>query len=168
MEATELAGQITPLLAHGGLELYDVELLPGSLKVTVTRDGGVDLDTLASANETLSTWLDEHDPMPGNYTLEVSSPGLERRLRTPSHFKGAIGESVTLRITPPDAPAERVTGSLTAATDEGIELSTDAGPRSAAYEHVERARTVFEWGSAPKPSPSKGRPASRTGATKGA
>lgn len=159
MAESELAGQITPLLGTMGLELYDLELAAGTLRVTVTREGGVDLDTLAVASSTLSGWLDEHDPMPGRYTLEVSSPGLERRLRTPEQFKGAVGETVTLRITPEGAAAERVTGTLETATDEGLELATESGPRRARYEEVERARTVFVWGPTPKPSPSRGRAA---------
>ncbi len=168
MEATELAGHLTPLLAPRGLDLYDVELAPGALRVTVTRDGGVDLETLAEANEALSRWLDTHDPMPGRYTLEVSSPGLERRLRTPAHFRGAVGETVTLRIAPDDGPAERVAGTLLTADDRGISLDTDGVVRAASYGQVERARTVFTWGSAPKPSPSKARGSKRADAGKGA
>jgi ribosome maturation factor RimP len=156
---SELAGQITPLLAAMGLDLYDVEIAAGSLRVTVTRDGGVDLDTLASASAALSGWLDEHDPMPGRYTLEVSSPGLERRLRTPAQFHRAIGETVTLRIAAVGATAERVTGTLVAATEDAVELATDQGPRRARYDELERARTVFAWGATKKPSPSRGRPA---------
>jgi ribosome maturation factor RimP len=161
---TDLAGQFTPLLHSAGLELYDLEQSSGAIRVTVTRPGGVDLDALARANAALSAWLDEHDPMPGRYTLEVSSPGLERRLRTQAHFESAVGESVTLRITPQGAPAERVTGTLVAAGDDGVTLSTDAGPRTARYDQIERARTVFSWGSSPKPSPSK-RSKARSGAT---
>jgi ribosome maturation factor RimP len=156
---SELAGQLTPLLGTMGLELYDVELAANALRVTVTRDGGVDLDTLAAASTLLSSYLDEHDPMPGRYTLEVSSPGLERRLRTPEQFRGAVGETVTLRIAPVGVAAERVTGTLTAASDLGVELLTESGPRSAGYDEVERARTVFVWGPTPKPSPSRGRAA---------
>lgn len=163
MAESELAGQLTPLLATMGLELYDLEATAGSLRVTVTKQGGVDLDTLAAASASVSAWLDEHDPMPGRYTLEVSSPGLERRLRTPAQFRSAIGETVTLRIAADGASAERVTGTLTAASDDGVELSTDDGPRRAAYDEVERARTVFVWGPTPKPSPSRGR---RTAATR--
>jgi ribosome maturation factor RimP len=152
---TDLAGQFTPLLDSAGLKLYDVETAPGAIRVTVTRPGGVDLDALADASSSLSRWLDEHDPMPGHYTLEVSSPGLERRLRTPEHFAGAVGEAITLRITPPDAPAERVRGTLVSADATGIELTTENGSRRARYEEIERARTVFEWGATAKPSPSK-------------
>jgi ribosome maturation factor RimP len=159
---SELAGQFTPLLGTLGLSLYDVEIAAGSLRVTVTKDGGVDLDALAAASSMLSAWLDEHDPMPGRYTLEVSSPGLERKLRTPEQFQGAVGETVTLRITREGVAAERVTGTLTSATADGLVLATDAGPRAARYDEVERARTVFAWGPAPKPSPSRGRRAAAT------
>ena len=167
MRETELAGQITPLLVSVGLELYDLEVSSGTLRITVTRPGGVDLDALAATNSLLSAYLDEHDPMPGRYTLEVSSPGLERRLRTTTHFVGAIGEAVTLRISIPGTPAERVSGTLSAASDEGIEIATDAGPRTARYEQIERARTVFSWGAAPKPSPSRGRASKRDVAARG-
>ena len=164
MVETDLAGQITPLLGSIGLELYDLEVSSGAIRVTVTRDGGVDLDALAAANTTLSRFLDDHDPMPGRYTLEVSSPGLERRLRTQAHFEGAVGEAVTLRITPEGAPAERVTGTLVAAGDDGVTIATDAATLTARYDQIERARTVFSWGADPKPSPSK-RTKARSGAT---
>jgi ribosome maturation factor RimP len=149
---TDLSGPFTSLLASAGLELYDLEVTHSAVRVTVTRPGGIDLDELERANAALSRWLDDHDPMPGRYTLEVSSPGLERRLRTPSHFAGAVGETVTLRITDPDAPAERVTGTLVTAGDESLTLATDDGPRTASYDRIERARTVFSWGGAPKPT----------------
>jgi ribosome maturation factor RimP len=163
---SELAGQCTPLLAAMGLELYDLEITGGAVRVTVTREGGVDLDALEAASRSLSAYLDEHDPMPGRYTLEVSSPGLERRLRTPTQCKGAVGETVTLRIVPAGAAAERVTGTLTAATDDGVELATDDGTRNARYDEVERARTVFTWGPAAKPSPSRGRSSRSTATTR--
>ncbi len=79
------------------LELYDVEFSTGTLNVVVNRPGGVDVEALTSANRTISEWLDANDPIPGRFTLDVSSPGLERRLRTVTHFKSAVGEVVTLR-----------------------------------------------------------------------
>ena len=83
MAESELSGRLAPLVEAAGLELYDAEVGRGLVRVTVTRPGGVDIDTLTALNSTLSAWLDEHDPMPGHYTLEVSSPGLERPLRIP-------------------------------------------------------------------------------------
>lgn len=162
----ELAGLLTPLVEAAGLELYDLEVVHGLVRVTVDREGGVDLDALADLNSTLSRFLDEHDPMPGRYSLEVSSPGLERQLRTPAHFASAKGETVTLRVVRAGAAALRVQGTLRDAGPDGIELETDDGVVTARYDEIERARTVFAWGAAPKPSPSRAR--ARAGTRRGA
>lgn len=161
----QLAARLAPLVASAGLDLYDVEVAAGLVKVTVNRAGGVDLDALAALNTTLSRWLDANDPMPGRYSLEVSSPGLERPLRTPAHFAGAIGESVTLRVVRRDAPAVRVHGRLVAADAEGVELDTAEGTVTARYDELERARTVFDWGASKPVSPSKARPRRATAAS---
>jgi ribosome maturation factor RimP len=164
-EESELVGALTPLVAAAGLDLYDLEVGRGLVRLTVSRPGGIDLDTLAALNSTVSRFLDEHDPMPGHYALEVSSPGLERPLRTPAHFRGAIGESVTLRVVRADAPAERVAGTLVAADDDGIELDAEQGRVTARYTEIERARTTFSWGAAKAPSPSKAKAKQRTSAS---
>lgn len=157
----QLTAALAPVLAGLDLTLYDLELHGGTLVVTVDRPGGVDLDTVAGATQALSRALDEHDPIPGRYTLEVSSPGLERRLRTPEHFRGAVGASVTVRTLAGTGPVRRYTGRLAGADDAGIDLQGTDIPDGAAripYEHIERARTVFEWGASKAPSPSR-RPA---------
>ena len=83
----DLETPLRPLLSGLGLDLYDLELAGGTLSVTVTRPGGVDLDALTEASRAVSAWLDANDPIPGRYTLDVSSPGLERRLRTPGALR---------------------------------------------------------------------------------
>ena len=153
----ELHEALASLVEGAGLELYDVEVVPGVVRVTVDREGGVDLDALAALNATVSRFLDEHEPMPGRYGLEVTSPGLERPLRTPAHFSRAVGSSVTLRVVLPGEPARRVSGTLEAADADGVVLRTEDGQVRARYGEIERARTVFAWGSAGPTSPSKGR-----------
>ncbi len=74
--------------------LYDVEHAGSLLRILVDRPGGVDLDLLAQVTRELSSALDAADPLPGRYTLEVSSPGLERPLRRPEHFDAAIGATI--------------------------------------------------------------------------
>lgn len=146
-----------PLLSELGLELYDVEMVAGSLNVTVTRAGGVDLEALTAANRALSAWLDEHDPIAGHYTLDVASPGLERKLRTPEHFAHALGEVVTLRERREGEPTRRLEGVVTAADATSVTLEDATHGRVVVdLSHVERARTVFEWGAEAKPSPSRG------------
>jgi ribosome maturation factor RimP len=166
---------VLPLLADRQLDLYDVELAGSLLKVVVDRREGLDLDLLSDATRAVSRALDEADPIPGTYTLEVTSPGLERTLRTPQHFARAVGEQVKVKLLAGAAAAatgeRRLAGELVAADDAGVVVRTgsdgDGAPveRRVAYGDIDRARTVFEWGPAAKPgaarrpgrSPQRGR-----------
>src|SRR3546814_15533308 len=85
---------IAPLVEAAGLDLYDLELAGGVLRVLVDREGGADIDAISKLTRATSRALDEHDPIAGSYTLEVSTPGLERQLRTPQHYAGAVGTTV--------------------------------------------------------------------------
>ena len=139
---------VEPVLAAQGLELFDARFSGGSLQIFVDRPGGaVDLDTISAVSTTVSRLLDEQDPVPGRYTLEVSSPGLERTLRTPGHFHRYLGSTVAVKTRPHVEGERRVQGVLEAADDDGVVV---AG-RRLAYADIDRARTVFEWGPAPKP-----------------
>jgi ribosome maturation factor RimP len=136
-------------VAEAGLELVEVEHHAGVLRVVV--DGqGADLDHLAEVTRAVSAVLDVHDPVPGRYTLEVSTPGVERPLRSPRHFQRAVGEDVTVRLVGGVEGERRVSGRLAAADDDGIVVEgpdLPEGGRRIAYDEVERARTVFVWGS---------------------
>jgi ribosome maturation factor RimP len=146
---------IRPLLVPLGLDLYDVEFSAGTLNVVVNRPGGVDLESLTKANRTISEWLDAHDPIAGRFTLDVSSPGLERRLRTPEHFKSAVGEVVTLRERRGNEPTRRLEGTVVNADETTVSLDDrELGVIVIPLDAIERARTVFEWG-ATKPSSTK-------------
>jgi ribosome maturation factor RimP len=95
--------------------------------------------------------------MAGHYTLEVSSPGLERSLRTPAHFQKSIGRKVAVRLRDIDSEegeARRAQGVLVAADDRAITVrldDADSTERLIPYDKIDRARTIFEWGPAPKP-----------------
>jgi ribosome maturation factor RimP len=141
---------VLPILAERQLELYDVEHAGGVLRVVVDRAGGLDLDALSEVTRAVSRALDSADPITGRYTLEVTSPGLERTLRTPEHFARAVGETVKIK-TAPGVEERRIEGVLAEAGSEGIAVRTgegEAGVRRLAYDDVVRARTVFEWGPA--------------------
>jgi ribosome maturation factor RimP len=151
-----LANELSPILQARGLDLIDVEMQGAQLTVFVDRDGGINLDELGDATRDVSAALDEIDPIPGRYTLSVSSPGLERRLRTPVHFARAVGEKVTIRVDAGTADVRRVTGTLASADETGCVVTgpdVPGGEMRIAYDHMERARTVFEWG--PKPRRTK-------------
>jgi ribosome maturation factor RimP len=152
---------VTAVLAARGLELYDLEVTGAGrarvVRVLVTAPAGVDLDTIAAATEAVSPALD--DPavaraLPEPYALEVSSPGLERPLRTAAHYRAAIGETVSVKFH--DAP--RLRGTLIEVDEDGFTVATATdeepagGAQHVAFDDVVQARTVFEWGgSAPKP-----------------
>lgn len=162
----ELFDLLAPTVASFDLELLDVEVRPGLVRLVVDGPGGAQLDAIAESTRAVSQLLDSHDPQPGHrYTLEVTSPGVERPLRTPSHFARAVGETVTVRTATGDAGSRRHTGRLVEADDDGFVLEgtpapgesdaagTDASPaagtaarRRFAYSDIERARTVFAWG----------------------
>ena len=150
---------VLPIASDLGLELYDVEQRGGTLRVTLDTpagaEGGVKLDDLSLASRLIGRELDHHDPVPGHYTLEVTSPGVERALRTPAHFRREVGKVVAIRLADVGHDERRLTGTLVAADDTTATVAVD-GPdgsveRTVAYDQIDRAKTVFEWGAAPKP-----------------
>jgi ribosome maturation factor RimP len=150
---------VLPIASDLGLDLYDLEQRGGTVRVTLDTPpgapGGVTLDDLALASRLVSRELDAHDPVPGHYTLEVTSPGVERALRTPEHFRREIGKLVSIRLSDVGHDDRRVTGTLIAADDTSATVAVD-GPegtveRTVPYDQIDRAKTVFEWGPAPKP-----------------
>ncbi len=152
-KTTDLVGALSPVLEARGLDLVDVEVHGTQLTVFVDREGGVGLDELGEATKDVSAALDEIDPIPGRYTLAVSSPGLERRLRTPAHFARAVGELVTVRVNSGSADVRRLSGTLQSADDVSCTLrgpEIPGGDVRIAYDDIERAKTVFEWGPKPK------------------
>ena len=140
---------VEPLVSERGLALYDLELSGGVVRVLVETG---DLEVIAALTRAISKALDEADPIDGRYTLEVSSPGLERALRTPAHFAGAKGTKVRIKAIADFDGDRRIEGILTAADDQTVTVGDDTTIR---YDQIERARTVFDWGHSPKPGKPK-------------
>jgi ribosome maturation factor RimP len=142
--------------------LYDLEFAGSVLRITVEAADGVDLGLIGRLTREISRLLDEHDPIAGQYTLEVSSPGLERTLRRPEHFAGAIGALVAIKTRPGVEGDRRVRGTVVEADADAVTVAlADAEPgatRRIALDDVERARTVFEWGPTPKPGGPRPKP----------
>jgi ribosome maturation factor RimP len=152
MATTEdLTAVVAPVVESHDAELYDVELVGTVLRVLVDRPGGVDLDVIGEITRSVSDALDAADPLPWGYTLEVSSPGLERPLRTARHFAAAVGATVKIKTRPGTEGERRVEGELLDADDAAITVAAGGGPRRIALDEVASARTVFVWGPAARP-----------------
>jgi ribosome maturation factor RimP len=147
---------VEPLAEQAGAHVYDVTFAGGKLVVALSRAGGIDLEALTEVSRQLNALLDEQDVVTGSYTLEVTSPGLERVLRTAEHFAGAVGDEVTIRTKPDVEGERRVRGTvLGVAGDEVTVALEDGGERTVRVADIERARTVFTWGGAEKPGKPK-------------
>ena len=142
---TEVESAVAPL----DLTVYDVVFDGGVLRLVLDRPGGVNVDSLEEASRLVGPLVDE--VVSGSYTLEVSSPGLERTLRTPEHFTGAIDAPVSVKIRNAEGAIERLRGVITAVDATGITIRTDDGEHTAGFDSIEQAKTVFEWAPAPKP-----------------
>lgn len=157
---------IDPIVADLKLDLYDLDYAGGVLKVTVDTPpgspGGVDVDALAQCTRLISRELDHSDPIPGHYTLEVSSPGLERTLRTPRHFQREVGKEVSIRLRNVENGERRLNGILVAADDQAAIVrvavsGVDSTDHRVIYDQIDRAKTVFVWEAAPKPGKTGGK-----------
>ncbi len=128
-------------------ELIDIESHQNLLRITLDREGGIDLDDIGEASKIISLALDEDDIFPNRYTLEVSSPGLERPLRTPEHFARFVGSLVLIKTTSEPELGRRVKATLIQADDSGItiELMGSSDRHYVAYDHIERANTIVDW-----------------------
>jgi ribosome maturation factor RimP len=163
-QSQSLRELVEPVLTSAGLELWDLEVSAGLVRILVDRPGGVDLDALDGIARRISAALDAHDEVApsGRYHLEVGSPGVERTLRTRDHFRRFVGALVSVKTTEPIDGSRRFQGVLVDADDQGLALD-GAGPSRLAYRQIEKARTVLVWGPAPRPgSRGRGRAPART------
>ena len=140
-------------LVGQGLELDDLEVTgkgPRLVRITVDCEGGVDVQRLAEASQAISRRLDEVDPFEGPYSLEVTSPGLERNLRRPLHFRKSIGRDVTVKTSSEVEGFRHHQGVLESVGSEHFVVRVGGTARRIAYRQVRSARTRFEWKKRPK------------------
>jgi len=146
----EIEQAVAPLCAAVGLELVDVELRHKTLLVTVEDAAGreLDLERVAEVARAISTLLDEREELAPRapFELEVSSPGVERRLRRPEHFRRATGSTVAVRTAPGTEGDRRFEAVLEQAEEDAARFRLpDGAERRLAYGEIERAHTVFDW-----------------------
>jgi len=128
-----------------GANLYDIvstkEHEDFIYRVYITVKGGVNLDKCAEVSRMISPILDLDEPMGGKYRLEVSSPGIERRLRTKKHYMGSIGEKVKIK----NIDTDIFKGELLDANEDKITIKTEFGTEELEYGSILSAATYFEW-----------------------
>ena len=156
--ATRITELVTPIVSDLGLDLYDLEFNSGVVRVVVdTKPGllgedgqpaGVNLEKIGVLTRLISKEFDHSEPVPGRYTLEVTSPGLERNLRLPRHYVREVNKVISVRLTAPleNSNERRVQGLLVSADDREITVRNASDVEIAInYSMIDRARTVFEW-----------------------
>jgi len=133
-----------PVLAERGYELIEVEFVPGAgggtLRIYIDSPEGIDVDDCGDVSHAISELLDADDPFPGAYSLEVSSPGLDRVLRTAAHFAQFVGERVKVELKVAREGRKRYTGILRRADDESVDLEVDNFSVSLRLAEIGKAR----------------------------
>lgn len=140
----QLTELLEPVVGGLGYELWELEYATraggGLLRLYIDSPGGITLDDCERVSRAVSATLDASDPIPGQYTLEVSSPGLDRVLRTPAHFARFTGESVRLETLQPVNGRKRFSGRLTRVAEREITIEVDGGELSLPFQAIHKAR----------------------------
>lgn len=141
-----LESDIKKMVESIGLSLYDTAVLNENentiFRVSVTAPGGVSLDQCVEATHLISPLLDVTSPVGGEYRLEVSSPGIERKLKTLEHFAQSVGEKVSLST----LSKEKFEGEMVGVENDEIILKTkENGEQRIPFRSISKAKTYFEW-----------------------
>ncbi len=146
MTGNELTELLEPTLVRMGYELADLEFRQGSsgglVRVFIDKPEGIDLDDCEKVSLALSALLDVEEPVPGKYSLEVSSPGLDRKLTKVEHFQRFVGEVVKVQMRFPIAGRRRFRGTLVSLDKENIVVEVDGESHSLALATIDTARLV--------------------------
>ena len=169
METEAIVARVAPALAELGLECLGVEWNAGQggglLRVYIDSlpqgDGAaaVGVDECEAASREISALLDVDDPIPGHYTLEVSSPGIERPLFTAAQFARFIGAEAKVTLKLPRDGRRRLRGKIAQVDGSRIGVDVDGTRMDVAEDEIESAHLVPDWdalGYTPKPKPGKG------------
>lgn len=136
---------LAQLIENEGANFYDTEIANENnqniYRVFITHKDGVQLDLCAKISNIISPLLDLNPPMKGKYFLEVSSPGIERKLKKPKHFMGSIGEEVKITLINTD----KIIGTLKSADENGISLQEENEIHEIAYDDIYNAKTYVKW-----------------------
>jgi len=139
---------LEPTVERLGYELADLEVRLGSkggmVRIFIDKPEGIDLEDCERVSLAVSALLDVEDPVPGNYNLEVSSPGLDRKLTKVEHFQRFEGETVNVKMRFPIEGRRRFRGTLVSSDDENIVVEVDGESHSLPLKTIDTARLVPE------------------------
>jgi ribosome maturation factor RimP len=139
-----LIALIEPVLAQLGYELVELEYAAGRtnavVRIFIDQPAGISVDDCERVSRDVAALLDVDDPIPTAYTLEVSSPGFDRVLRTPAHFERFVGERIFVELQAPRAGRKRYTGILKSVSAARIELEVDKQTVDVPFGEIAKAR----------------------------
>jgi ribosome maturation factor RimP len=146
MTGEELTKLLEPTVERLGYELADLELrLAGRdsvIRVFIDKPEGVGLEDCEAVSRQVSALLDVEDPVPGHYVLEVSSPGLDRKLTKPAHYQRYVGDDIRVQLRFPIEGRRKFRGKLLSANEESIEIDVDGQSHELPLATIETARLV--------------------------
>lgn len=141
-----LLDALEPEALARGCDIVTIEVVGASkspvIRVYIDAEGGVTFNELTEAQSWIGEMLDAIDPFPGAYMLEVSSPGIDRPLRTPEHFKAAIGQKAKLKCARAMDGRKHFKGTINTATDSAVTLDADGCEVVLAYEDIAKANVM--------------------------
>ncbi|MCL6558532.1 MAG: ribosome maturation factor RimP [Firmicutes bacterium] len=146
----ELVGQLAlPVVQEAGLELVDVEFVKEGgrwyLRLFIDKPGGIELDDCQRVSEKIDRLLDERDPIPQSYVLEVSSPGLERPLKKPADYERYAGRLAQITTFAPIEGQKKFTGHLKGLREKNVVLEVKDTEVVIPLEQVVSARLALEF-----------------------
>jgi ribosome maturation factor RimP len=146
MTVYELAAMLEPTVERLGYELADLDVRvasqDGLIRLYIDKPDGIGLEDCETVSRAVSALLDVEDPIPGNYSLEVSSPGLDRKLTKAEHFQRFIGDTVKVKLRLPLDGRRRFRGVLVAQDDDSIVVEVDGQSYSLPLKTIDTARLV--------------------------
>ncbi len=144
----KLLEALEPLAQGKGVEIVTVEVVGAkkspTIRVYIDSEGGISFDELAASQVWINEVMDEIDPFPGAYTLEVSSPGIDRPLRTPQHFIDQVGNTAVIKTVGPIEGRSSFTGTVVSADQDGVTMDIEGEQVTVPYAAMKKARLKGE------------------------
>lgn len=142
----QLTELLAPTVEAAGYQLWGIELVRAgrhtTLRIFIDRAEGITVDDCALISREVSALLDVEDPIPNEYTLEVSSPGMDRPLFTEAHFTQYVGQKIEVKLTVPQEGRRKFKGLLTAFDGDMLVIEVDGKPCSLLFDNIDKANVV--------------------------